>query len=177
MHAIRTFAVILWLAILSVSAFAVTDNHNVSVNADVASVCILQLNYNPNAIRFDVPNAELTGIESGNPYSYVRNYPESASGVDVTVKSNGKNGVKLEVYGQNDFQNTVNGETMNIRQLKWTSWYGSKIDEDMMLTPNTCFTTDSEGIVTDNITFEIDLATVDALGEYEAVIMFTATHL
>ncbi|MFC1477942.1 hypothetical protein ACFL57_00605 [Candidatus Margulisiibacteriota bacterium] len=151
----------------------------VSVNVDIEEMCILELTHTVNDRTFDVTEGDLSGLESGNPMSYIIVYPEDTSGIDVVVKSNSKYGVKLEVNATGNFVSTDPGssEEIPIGQLKWSSYYGALDDVNMSLQKNECFSTDSEGIVSDNITFELDMFSLDSYGNYITTLVFTASNL
>ncbi|MFH1429676.1 MAG: hypothetical protein ABIH39_08035 [Candidatus Margulisiibacteriota bacterium] len=151
----------------------------VSVNVDIENMCVLELTHTLADRTFTVNQSDLSGLQVGNPASYVTVYPEDPSGIDVVVKSNSKNGVKLEVNATGNFVSTKPGNTeeIAIAQLKWSSDYGALDDVHMSLEKNECFSTDSEGIVSDTITFALDLFSMDSSGEYVTTLVFTASNL
>ncbi|MFC1596119.1 hypothetical protein ACFL4D_02395 [Candidatus Margulisiibacteriota bacterium] len=177
MNTRKVIALILSVMFLTGVGLAVSDNETVSINVNIEEMCILEINYTPDDLNFVVPENELASLTIGDPLSYVTVYPEDTSGLDVVVKSNSKYGVKLQIYSAGDFSDPALSETIPIAALKWSSDYGSKTDERMTQVPNACFSTSSEGIVTDNITYKLDLHSMDSFGDYQAVIMYTATNL
>ena len=177
MHIKSIFFIVCWLVSLALPLMAVTDNRSVAVRANITSVCQLILNYTPNQVNFSVPNSKLTGLQRGNPLSYATVEPDDPSGVQVVVKSNSPSGVKLDIAAAGNFTNPANGKTIPIQQLTWSSAQGGKNDIPMTLTDNTCFTTGDEGIVTETITYKLKVFTLNASGDYQGVILYTATNL
>ena len=164
--------------LVSIPLLAATDNASVSVNVNIVEVCVLELNYSAGATTFEIEDSTLRGLEPGNPLSFKTVNSNDQTGVGVTVYSNSRNGTKLEIGAASNFASKIpgNSETIPIQQLKWSSVRGSKSDMNMGLVPTSCFTTNSEGIVTDNIKYSLDVSSFDAFGEYETVIIYTAIN-
>ena len=176
MKTIILFAVI--FALGAIPIVAATDNASVSVNVNIVEVCILELNYSAGATSFVIEDSTLRGLEPGNPLSYKTVNPNDPAGVAVTIYSNSRNGTKLEIGAASNFaiKSPGNSEIIPIEQLKWTSVRGNKSGINMGLVPTSCFTTSSEGIVTDNIKYSLDIFSFDAFGQYETVITYTAIN-